>query len=43
MAEFKSKKININSISSKKNSVYYNKKSIFILKKYLTNSLRKKI
>ena len=43
MAEFKSKKININNISSKKNSVYNNKKSIFILKKYLTNSLRKKI
>ena len=39
MAEFKSKKININNIFSKKNSVYYNKKSILVIKKYLENIL----
>ena len=42
IAKFNSKKININNIFSKKNSVYYNKKSILVIKKYLENSLNDK-
>ena len=39
IAKFNSKKININNIFSKKNSVYYDKKSILVIKKYLENIL----
>ena len=42
IAKFKSKKISINSIASKKNNIYYDKKSIFVLRKYLVNSLNEK-
>ena len=42
IAKFNSKRININSIASKKNSVYYNKKSILVIKKYLKNSLNER-
>ena len=42
IAKFKSKTTSINSIASKKNNIYYNKKSILVLKKYLLNSLNEK-
>jgi len=41
-SEFKSKKININSVRSKKNAVFYNKKSLLIFKKYLNKSINEK-
>ncbi len=42
MAKFKSKRINFNYINNKKNNIYFKKKSIFVLKKYLINSLNEK-
>ena len=42
IAKFKSKGPNTNNISTKKNSIYYNKKSVAVLKKYLVNSLNEK-
>ena len=39
---FKTKKMNINVVKSKKNTIFYNKKSLTILKKYLTKSLNEK-
>ena len=42
IAKFKSKTFNTNNIASKKSSIYYNKKSISVLKKYLINSLNEK-
>ena len=42
IAKFKNKNINVNCIKLKKNSIYYTKKSILILKKYLNKSLNEK-
>ena len=39
---FKSKKININKVKVKKNTIYYNKKSLTVLKKYLIKSINEK-
>ena len=39
---FRSNKSNVNSIKSKKNCVYYNKKSLILLKRYLVNSIYEK-
>ena len=39
---FKSKKKNINSVQNKRNSVYYNKKSFFLLRRYIKNSIYEK-
>ena len=39
---FKSKKANISKVKSKKNTIFYNKKSLTILKKYLKKSLYEK-
>ena len=39
---FKSKKININKVKGKKNTIYYNKKSLTVLKKYLIKSINEK-
>lgn len=39
---FKSKYINVNSIKSKKNCIYYNKKSLSLLRRYLINSIYEK-
>ena len=41
-AVFKSKKININVVKSKKNTIFYKIKSLTVLKKYLTKSLYEK-
>ena len=39
---FKSKYTNVNSIKSKKNSIYYNKKSLNLFRRYLINSIYEK-
>ena len=39
---FKSKYINVNSIKSKKNNIYYNKKSLSLFRRYLINSIYEK-
>ena len=41
-SKFKSKKIKISSVRSKKNAVFYNKKSLLIFKKYLNKSINEK-
>tara|TARA_Y100000590_G_C15674240_1_gene997368 strand:- start:268 stop:1089 length:822 start_codon:yes stop_codon:yes gene_type:complete len=41
--KFKSKRSNTNCVALKKNNVYYDKKSIIVLRNYLKNSLIKKI
>ena len=39
---FKAKKANINKVKSNKNTIFYNKKSLTILRKYLIKSINEK-
>ena len=39
---FKSKKANENSVKLKKNSIYFNEKSLILLRKYLKNNIYEK-
>ena len=41
-AKFKSNFIDVNKVKSKKNSIFYNKKSLIVLKKYLIKSMNEK-